>query len=93
MIIFIGALILNAGSPGPGIAALVSCVTTNGWRDIFPFVAAMWIGEVIWFTVAVAGFTSLAQTFEFGFSLPIKLGDSFKHFARCAFQIVSAHLR
>lgn len=61
------ALLLNAGSPGPSIAALVSRVITNGWRDVAPFVAAMWVGEVSWLTVSMAGLTTLAQTFHSGF--------------------------
>ncbi len=31
--IFAGALFLNAGSPGPSIAALVARVLTGGWRS------------------------------------------------------------
>lgn len=61
------ALLLNAGTPGPSIAALVSRVITNGWRDVAPFVLAMWLGEVAWLTVSVAGLTTLAQTFHTGF--------------------------
>jgi threonine/homoserine/homoserine lactone efflux protein len=64
---FAVALLLNAGSPGPSVAALVSRVITNGWREVLPFVAAMWIGEVLWLTVSMAGLTTLAETFHTGF--------------------------
>ena len=57
------ALMLMAGSPGPSIAALVARVLTNGFRDVLPFLAAMWIGEVIWLTLAVAGMAVVAKTF------------------------------
>lgn len=67
--LFAGALFLNAGVPGPSIAALVSRVITNGWRNVIPFIAAMWIGEVIWLSLAMAGLTTLAQTFQFGFHI------------------------
>lgn len=67
--IFVAALLLNAGTPGPSIAALVSRVITNGWRDVLPFIAAMWIGEVIWLTMAMGGLTALAQTFQVGFTV------------------------
>ena len=67
--LFAGALLLNAGMPGPSVAALVSRVITNGWRDVVPFLAAMWIGEVIWLTMVMTGLTALAQTFELGFQL------------------------
>jgi len=67
LVTFAAALLLNAGTPGPSIAALVSRVITNGWRDVAPFVLAMWIGEVGWLTVSMAGLTALAQTFHYGF--------------------------
>ena len=57
------ALMLMAGSPGPSIAALVARVLTNGFRDVLPFLAAMWVGEVIWLTLAVAGMAVVAKTF------------------------------
>jgi threonine/homoserine/homoserine lactone efflux protein len=66
---FAGALVLNAGTPGPSIAALVSRVITNGWRDIMPFLAAFWIGEVLWLTVSMAGMTALAERFYTGFQI------------------------
>ena len=75
--IFAGALLLNAGTPGPSIAALVSRVITNGWRDVIPFVAAMWIGEVIWLSMAIAGLTALAQNFRVGFLVLKWLGIAY----------------
>lgn len=66
---FAAALVINAGTPGPSIAALVSRVITNGWRDIMPFLAAFWIGEVLWLTVSMAGLTALAERFYTGFQL------------------------
>jgi len=65
--IFAGALFIASGSPGPSIAALVARVLTRGWRSVLPFLAAMWIGEIIWLTTAVAGLSVLAQTFHWGF--------------------------
>lgn len=72
--IFAGALMLNAGTPGPSIAALVSRVISSGWRDVIPFLAAMWIGEVIWLTMALAGLSALAETFQAGFAVLKWLG-------------------
>jgi len=57
------ALLVAAGSPGPSIAALVARVLTSGFRDVLPFLSAMWLGEAIWLTVAVAGLTVVAQSF------------------------------
>ena len=66
------ALIVAAGSPGPSVAALVARVITGGLRDVLPFLAAMWIGEALWLTVAVAGLAVVAQAFAMLFVI-IKL--------------------
>ncbi len=67
LLLFAFALLINAGTPGPSIAALVSRVISSGWRDIAPFVAAMWIGEVLWLTVAMAGLSAIAESFQAAF--------------------------
>ena len=64
LLVFAGALLVAAGSPGPSIAALVSRVLTRGFRDVLPFLAAMWLGEVLWLTLAVAGLAAIAETFH-----------------------------
>lgn len=63
LFIFATALALAAGSPGPSIAALVARVLARGHREVLPFLAAMWLGEALWLTLAVAGLTTLAQSF------------------------------
>lgn len=67
LLIFAGALIVSAGSPGPSIATLVARVLSQGHRDIWPFLAALWIGEAIWLTLAVCGLAAIAQTFHLVF--------------------------
>ena len=67
LLIFAGALVVAAGSPGPSIAALVARVIARGWRDVLPFLAAMWIGEAIWLSLAVFGLAFVAQTFQLAF--------------------------
>ena len=67
LLIFAGALLVAAGSPGPSIAALVARVISWGFRDVFPFLAAMWIGEAIWLSMAVFGLAFVAQTFHLAF--------------------------
>ncbi len=59
--VFAVALIVAAGSPGPSIAAMVARVLTSGLKDVLPFLAAMWIGEAVWLTLAVAGMAALAD--------------------------------
>jgi threonine/homoserine/homoserine lactone efflux protein len=67
ILIFAGTLLVAAGSPGPSIAALVARVISKGFRDVLPFLAAMWIGEAIWLSFAVFGLAVVAQTFHFAF--------------------------
>ncbi|WP_157016497.1 LysE family translocator [Mesorhizobium xinjiangense] len=67
LLIFAGALLVAAGSPGPSIAALVARVIARGFRDVFPFLAAMWIGEAIWLSLAVFGLAFVAQSFHYLF--------------------------
>ncbi len=67
LLIFAGALLVAAGSPGPSIAALVARVIAKGFRDVLPFLAAMWIGEAIWLAMAVFGLAFVAQTFHLAF--------------------------
>ena len=65
--IFAGALLVAAGSPGPSIAALIARVLTRGPRDVFPFLAAMWVGEAVWLSLAVLGLATIAETFHYLF--------------------------
>jgi threonine/homoserine/homoserine lactone efflux protein len=59
--VFAVALIVAAGSPGPSIAAMVARVLTSGLKEVLPFLAAMWIGEAVWLTLAVAGMAAIAD--------------------------------
>jgi len=67
LLIFAGTLFMAAGSPGPSIAALVARVLSRGARDVLPFLAAMWIGEAVWLTFAVAGLAAIAEAFHWAF--------------------------
>ena len=67
LVVFAGDLLVAAGSPGPSIAALVARVISKGFRDVFPFLAAMWIGEAIWLSMAVFGLAFVAQSFHMAF--------------------------
>lgn len=61
LLLFAGALALNAGTPGPSIAALVGQVLTRGAGAVLPFLAAMWIGEAAWLAAAIGGLTAVAE--------------------------------
>jgi threonine/homoserine/homoserine lactone efflux protein len=77
LLIFAGALLIAAGSPGPSIAALVARVIARGWRDVVPFVAAMWVGEALWLTLAVYGLAALADTLHGAFVVVKYLGVAY----------------
>lgn len=62
LLVFAGALLLAAGSPGPSLAALVAQVLSRGVRTVMPFVIAMWVGEALWLSFAVFGLVLIAET-------------------------------
>lgn len=51
------------------MAALVSRVLSRGWRDVLPFLAAMWLGEVVWLTFAILGLAALAESYQMAFQI------------------------
>lgn len=61
LMIFAAALAVAAGTPGPSIAALVARVLSRGARDVLPFLAAMWLGEALWLSLAVWGLSAIAE--------------------------------
>ncbi|MPZ10360.1 MAG: LysE family translocator [Kiloniellaceae bacterium] len=77
LLIFAGALLVAAGSPGPSIAALVARVMTGGWRGVLPFLAAMWIGEAIWLSLAVWGLAAIAESLHLLFIVIKYLGVAY----------------
>ena len=62
--LFALTLFVAAGSPGPSVAALVARVLARGHRDVLPFLAAMWLGEALWLTLAVFGLVAVATSFH-----------------------------
>jgi threonine/homoserine/homoserine lactone efflux protein len=77
LLIFAGALLVAAGSPGPSVAALVARVIARGWRDALPFAAAMWLGEALWLTLAIYGLAALAQALHGAFLAVKYLGVAY----------------
>lgn len=71
LLVFGGALLVAAASPGPGIAALVARVLARGRAGAVAFTAGLAIGDVVWLGAAVLGFSALAQAFS-GVFLVIK---------------------
>lgn len=69
LLIFAGALIADSVSPGPTVAALIARVLSRGPRGVMPFLIAIWLGEAIWLSVALAGLAALATTFALLFEV------------------------
>jgi threonine/homoserine/homoserine lactone efflux protein len=67
--LFAAALFVNAGSPGPSVAALVARVISRGLGSVLPFLLAMWIGEALWLVAAVLGLGFVAEKFYLVFSV------------------------
>ena len=69
LLLFAVTLFVVAATPGASVAALVARVLTHGVRDVLPFLAAMWLGEGVWLTIAVAGIAVVAQSFAHLFTM------------------------
>ena len=69
LLIFAGALIADSVSPGPTVAALVARVLSQGVRNVLPFLIAIWLGEAVWLSVAIAGLAALAASFHLLFEI------------------------
>lgn len=63
LLTFALALFVGAGTPGPGIAAIVARVLGRGMQGAVAFTAGIAIGDVVWLTLAVLGVAALAHTF------------------------------
>jgi threonine/homoserine/homoserine lactone efflux protein len=75
--LFAAALLVNSGSPGPSIAALVARVISGGLASVLPFLAAMWIGEALWLAAAVLGLGFIAAKFYLAFTVVKYLGVAY----------------
>ncbi len=77
LIVFTGALIVAAASPGPAIAAIIARVLGKGLDGAFAFVAGIAVGDVVWLTFAVAGLAVLAHNFATVFIVIKYLGAAY----------------
>ena len=64
LLVFTGALLVAAASPGPGIAAIVARVLGRGMNGAIAFTAGVALGDIVWLTFAVLGLAMVAQTFQ-----------------------------
>lgn len=77
LLIFAGALVVAAGSPGPNIAALVARMLAGGWRGVLPFLIALWLGEAVWLSLAVWGLAAIAESLHLLFTIIKYLGVAY----------------
>jgi threonine/homoserine/homoserine lactone efflux protein len=67
LLIFTGALLVGAASPGPGVVALVARVIAGGLVGVAPFVAGLILGDLLWLAAAVLGLAVVAHAFHEAF--------------------------
>ena len=61
LLIFSLVYLIAAATPGPGIAAIIARVLSNGTAGIAGFIAGFVIGDLIWSSLAATGMAALAQ--------------------------------
>ncbi|MBN9064470.1 MAG: lysine transporter LysE [Rhizobiales bacterium 65-9] len=62
--LFAGVYALAVASPGPGVAAVVARALARGSEGLGAFIAGFVAGDLIWFGLAAAGLSLLAQQFH-----------------------------
>lgn len=67
--LFVSALLLAAGTPGPGIATLVARVLGSGLGGAAPIAMGLALGDVIWLSTGVWGLSALARSFNAVFAI------------------------
>jgi threonine/homoserine/homoserine lactone efflux protein len=75
LLIFTGALLAGAVSPGPGVVALVARVIGSGRTGIVPFIAGLILGDLLWLAAAILGLAVVARTFHEAFVV-VKFGGA-----------------
>jgi threonine/homoserine/homoserine lactone efflux protein len=63
LLLFIGVYAAAVATPGPGVAAVVARVLSQGLRGVAFFIAGFVVGDLIWFAVAATGLAVLAHEF------------------------------
>ena len=61
LLVFALAILIYAISPGPGIAALVARTLARGVREVAPFLAALWLAEIVWLSLGIVGITAVEE--------------------------------
>lgn len=75
--LFALTMLLATLYPGPSVAALVARVLTGGFISVLPFLAALWIGELLWLTAAGLGLGALSHQYVGVFFIVKYLGIAY----------------
>jgi threonine/homoserine/homoserine lactone efflux protein len=75
LLIFTGALLVGAVSPGPGVVALIARVIGSGRVGVVPFIAGLILGDLLWLAAAILGLAVVARTFHEAFVV-VKFGGA-----------------
>jgi len=62
LVLFAAVYFAAVATPGPGVAALVARVLGQGLRDLAPFIAGYFVGDMIWLTLAATGLAVMTLT-------------------------------
>ena len=68
---------LAVATPGPGVAAVIARSLAHGTRGAGAFIAGYLVGDLLWFTVAVAGLAALAHSAQAVFVVVKYLGAAY----------------
>ena len=63
LLLFVAVYAAAVAMPGPGIAALVARVLSQGTRGVAPFILGFVVGDIVWLLMAATGLTALAHAF------------------------------
>jgi threonine/homoserine/homoserine lactone efflux protein len=63
LILFAAVYFAAVATPGPGIAALIARVLSQGLEGVAPFIAGYFVADMVWLTLAATGLTVVAKTF------------------------------
>ncbi|HVU36686.1 MAG TPA: LysE family translocator [Opitutaceae bacterium] len=62
LVTFAVALAIAVALPGPGIFSVVSCAMAHGFRSALAMIVGLVLGDLIYFTLAIAGLAALARS-------------------------------
>ena len=81
--VFCVVYLLAVATPGPGVTAVLARSLTHGMRGAPAFIAGFLVGDLIWFSGAVAGLAAIAQTAQTVFLVVRYAGAAYLLYLAC----------